>query len=511
MSTFLWVIFFIFAVTSFVPVIRLEQVKSYEKYRVLWYLSIAVFAWSAIMGLSFTVDEPYVIYFLSMLTYPIVFLIVYFMYLSFKAYMGVKTPSYFHIFAISFFILNLVVALTNPWHKWMLDLPLSQNITNASFIDVSRGFFFYIHVWFSYLILAIAFVKVLNYMSKRIHTHDGKFPFNMILICLVIGILLNSIHVFIYTFILDPTYIFIVTTTFVLYTISYRRDFNINLISSSRQYLLEKMREMYVITDDNQVVIEYSENLKDRFKLPYNELETFDEFLAEIKKNVIVFSDTKELSNIVFDPKTCYLHMSKQTFDISKYKTKGMLVLLYDETEDIKLINDIEVIRRRDLMSGLYNRNYLEENRKVFENEHDLLGVILIDIDGLKLRNDYLGHPSGDQFIIKFANAIIELSKKYDDLIPIRLGGDEFLIIVKEATEKKLSEMMVELNHLTENKDLIEHISFSYGVTIKKDISETLTILMRRADLNLYEMKETHKDIKEKIANKIAKKLESVK
>ncbi|MDO9628548.1 MAG: diguanylate cyclase, partial [Acholeplasmataceae bacterium] len=83
-----------------------------------------------------------------------------------------------------------------------------------------------------------------------------------------------------------------------------------------------------------------------------------------------------------------------------------------------------------------------------------------------------------------------------------------FLIIVKEATEQKLSEMMKELDQLTENKDLVEHISFSYGATSKKHISESLTILMRRADLNLYEMKEKHKEIKEKIANELARKLE---
>lgn len=43
MNTFLWIIFFIFALISYIPVIKLEQVKSYEKYRVLWYLSIVVF------------------------------------------------------------------------------------------------------------------------------------------------------------------------------------------------------------------------------------------------------------------------------------------------------------------------------------------------------------------------------------------------------------------------------------------------------------------------------------
>ena len=511
MNTLLWILFFSFALISYIPVIKLEQVKSYEKYRVLWYLSIVVFIWSVTTGLALIVSESISIYYFSMLTYPIVFLIVYFIYLTFKAYMGETTYKFFHYFALIFFIVNLLISMTNPWHQWMLTLPLSSDITNSSFQDVGRGFFFYIHTFVSYIILVIAFIKIFRYMVKRVHTQDGAFPFGMIIICIVLGIQLNIIHVFIYTFTIDPTYLFIVITTFTMYTIIYKRDFNVNLISSSRQYLLKNMREMYVIMDEDQIIIEYSKNLRDRFHLSYKEIKNLDDFIKELKSKAVLFKDKKELDHEPFDPNMCYLHMTKQSFSISRFKSKGTLILLYDETEDIKLIHEIEELRRRDLMSGLFNRNYLEANRKIFEKEHDYLGVILIDIDGLKLRNDYLGHPSGDQLIIKFANAIFELAKEYDDLIPIRLGGDEFLIIVKEADEKKIHEMMKELNHLTESKDIIEHISFSYGATTKKDISETLTILMRRADLNLYEMKETHKEIKEKVANELAKKLDTLK
>lgn len=501
MNTFLWIIFFIFALISYIPVIKLEQVKSYEKYRVLWYLSIVVFIWSLTTGLALIVSEPISIYYFSMLTYPIIFLIVYFIYLTFKAYMGETTYKVFHYFVLIFFIINLIISITNPWHQWMLALPLTSDISNSSFQNVGRGFFFYIHTSVSYIILVIAFIKIFRYMAKRVHTQDGAFPFGMIIICIVLGIQLNVIHVFLYTFIIDPTYLFIVITTFAMYTIIYKRDFNVNLISSSRQYLLEKMREMYVIMDANQIIIEYSRNLRDRFQLSYNEIKNLEDLIRELKSRAVLFKDKKELDFESFDPSMSYLHMTKQNFSVSRFKSKGTLILLYDETEDIKLINEIEELRRRDLMSGLFNRNYLEANRIKFEKEHDYLGVILIDIDGLKLRNDYLGHPSGDQVIIKFAKAIFELSKKYDDLIPIRLGGDEFLIVVKDANEKKISDMMKELNHLTENKDLIEHISFSYGATTKQDISETLTILMRRADLSLYEMKETHKGIKEKVAS----------
>jgi diguanylate cyclase (GGDEF)-like protein len=510
MSTILWIIYFTFAVISFVPVIKLEQVKHHEKYRVLWYLSIAVFAWSVTKGLASIVSEPTPIYYFSILTYPIVFIIVYFIYLTFKSYMDEKVHKIFHIFAISFFVLNLVVSLTNPLHQWMLTVALTQDITNETFAVVGRGFFFYIHTFVSYTILAISFIKIIRYMSKRTKTHEGAFPFGMIVFSLIIGVQLNVIHVFFYTFQLDPTYLFVVIVTFVMYTIIYKRDFNVNLITSSRQYLLEKMREMYIITDNNLVVIEYSKNLKERFQLNYQESSPLEDFLKELKKKAIIYTDIKELNNTPFNQKKLYLHMSSQSFSVSRFKSKGTLVLLYDETEDMKLIHEIEELRKKDLMSGLFNRNYLEGNRRKLEKDNDQLGVVLIDIDGLKLRNDYLGHPSGDTFIIKFANAVLDLANQYNDMIPIRLGGDEFLIVIKKATEDKIEEIMGKLISLTKNKDLVENISFSYGYAVKKYKNDTLTMLMRRADLMLYKMKEDHKEIKERIATELTKKLDAV-
>ncbi|PKK99467.1 MAG: hypothetical protein CVV57_02795 [Tenericutes bacterium HGW-Tenericutes-2] len=510
MSTILWIIYFTFAVISFVPVIKLEQVKNHEKYRVLWYLSISVFAWSATKGLASIVSEPTSIYYFSILTYPIVFIIVYFIYLTFKSYMNEKVHKAFHIFGITFFILNLIISITNPLHQWMLSVTLSQDINNETFAVVGRGFFFYIHTFVSYIILAISFVKIIRYMSKRTKIQEGAFPFGMILFSLIIGVQLNVIHVFFYTFSLDPTYLFVVIVTFVMYTIIYKRDFNVNLISSSRQYLLEKMREMYIITDNNLVVIEYSKNLRDRFQLTYQESSSLEDFLKELKKKAIIFTDIKELNNIPFNQKKPYLHMTSQSFSVSRFKSKGTLVLLYDETEDMKLIHEIEELRKKDLMSGLFNRNYLEANRKKLERDNDQLGVVLIDMDGLKLRNDYLGHPSGDKFIINFANAVLDLSNQYTEMIPIRLGGDEFLIVIKKTTEEKIQEIMAKLISVTQSDDLVENISFSYGYAVKKYKNDTLMMLMRRADLKLYEMKETHKEIKEKIAAELTKKLDAV-
>ncbi len=133
MSTWLWIVFFIFVVISFIPVLRLEQVRSHLKYRVLWYLSISVFLWSVLTTLKYLAIEYYFIYYFSILTYPLLFVISYLLYETFQTYMDKKSSLLFKRSALAFFIINLSVALTNPFHFLFNNLTLTEGISLNDF------------------------------------------------------------------------------------------------------------------------------------------------------------------------------------------------------------------------------------------------------------------------------------------------------------------------------------------------------------------------------------------
>lgn len=93
----------------------------------------------------------------------------------------------------------------------------------------------------------------------------------------------------------------------------------------------------------------------------------------------------------------------------------------------------MQYISTHDQLTGLYNRNYFDEQiRNLYDSDVQAVGIFVCDIDGLKHVNDAYGHVAGDE-LIKIAASIIRSSFSDSDIV-VRLGGDEFSVIVKDCT-----------------------------------------------------------------------------
>lgn len=102
-----------------------------------------------------------------------------------------------------------------------------------------------------------------------------------------------------------------------------------------------------------------------------------------------------------------------------------------------------------DALTNLPNRRALSEYLARFVADAARTGlpfsVIAIDIDGLKKVNDSFGHDAGDQLLRNFAKAIHEAIRGSD--VGLRVGGDEFLILLPRTTEvfaKRVAERLIE-------------------------------------------------------------------
>jgi diguanylate cyclase (GGDEF)-like protein len=85
-----------------------------------------------------------------------------------------------------------------------------------------------------------------------------------------------------------------------------------------------------------------------------------------------------------------------------------------------------------DPLTGIRNRRALEADLAVASNEAQAsgadVGLVMIDVDGLKEVNDMYGHFRGDQLLRRFATALQDSFRTTDGLY--RLGGDEFTIVL---------------------------------------------------------------------------------
>lgn len=493
------IIYFFFMILSLIPVVKLDEVRTNKQYRVLWFLSVLVFTWAILIGFNLISKDIFIIYYTRLLAYPIVFAISYLFFVIFQIYTKHETPRYLHVLAMVFFLIDLVLNLYNSSLLWILSIPYSPDLTREVYLTATRGWFFMLHTVLCYVILLFGFIQMFIYLKRKDRQYKDVFPFPMILISLIMGVTLNIIHLFVYSFEVDPTFIFIVIITFILYMIIYKHDFSVNMILSSKKLLFSKMREMYVIADHHGHVIEYSNNLQERFNQIQLKLgESTKEFYRKIKMNAVIYRDIGEIKDLPFEDKKFYLHIDAQDYRIDRFRENGELILLYDETLSVKMMNEIEEIRIHDQMSKLYSRNFFEENRKKFEKEYERMGLIMFDVDGLKLFNDYLGHEEGDRLIRRFSEILLGLDDVYDDLIAIRFGGDEFVLLVKNASQRKIDDILTHIIDRASSPDVLENISFSHGKTIRRPY-ELLKSMLKRADDRLYQMKVAKKNYKEKL------------
>ena len=156
----------------------------------------------------------------------------------------------------------------------------------------------------------------------------------------------------------------------------------------------------------------------------------------------------------------------------------------------------------RDGLTGLYNRRYLEESLDREESRARRsglpLGLMLLDVDRLKHCNDTLGHAAGDSVLRAVAQHMSSLARGED--IVCRYGGDEFLMVMAQASLSALRERAEKLRRGVQDLEIeydgrrIEGLTLSVGVGIFPDHGESGRAALRAADTALYRAKQAGRD-----------------
>jgi len=144
-----------------------------------------------------------------------------------------------------------------------------------------------------------------------------------------------------------------------------------------------------------------------------------------------------------------------------------------------------------DFLTGLKNRNAFELD--IQNKQDEVLGILIADLNGLKKINDEQGHQIGDEYIRKAATVI----GKCASTCPVyRFGGDEFVVLVPDADDKKMKSLSERILTYEETvpKDCDIPISLSVGYALYDPVQcASLQDVFHEADVQMYKMKNSRK------------------
>jgi len=170
------------------------------------------------------------------------------------------------------------------------------------------------------------------------------------------------------------------------------------------------------------------------------------------------------------------------------------------ETSVSTKIKELEELAMIDTLTRISNRRHLEMviNSKYGEYQREGIpfGILFVDIDDFKKVNDCFGHDAGD-LVLKMVSNTIKVNLRKED-VPGRWGGEEFVIIITNASIAKLENIARKLVMLVDNSSL-ENNGKEIGVTVsiggavleKEDTEKSIII---KADQMMYEVKKSGKN-----------------
>lgn len=152
----------------------------------------------------------------------------------------------------------------------------------------------------------------------------------------------------------------------------------------------------------------------------------------------------------------------------------------------------------RDTLTNLYNHSYYDHCARLFHEKYkagETLGVLFMDLDGLKRINDQYGHPIGNDALIAISRAM----EKCEPTLLIRYAGDEFIILEPKKSKEELLEEAERVIQAVENTRLESvpelRLTISVGLYVGEvKADSTLDEFIMAADKQLYVSKQNGKN-----------------
>lgn len=191
---------------------------------------------------------------------------------------------------------------------------------------------------------------------------------------------------------------------------------------------------------------------------------------------------------------------------------KNLRQSLQARAQNERLITDLSQANKQleefayiDPLTGLTNRRWFQEQADTAlercQRHKRTLALILIDLDNFKRVNDELGHTAGDEVLMTIAKRLKSTFRQTDSIShaqmdAARFGGDEFIVLLEDIksssdVEKAAERVLHEVREPIKTGACSIQPSCSMGIALYPADGNTIAMLIRRADVALYRVKDS--------------------
>lgn len=200
--------------------------------------------------------------------------------------------------------------------------------------------------------------------------------------------------------------------------------------------------------------------------------------ISQIKSLIINFAEmSNKLEQLFFKEKEMNNKLQIQTDELKKSREELKHLAYYDALTD--------------LPNRLYFIEYIKEILEANKDKYLIVAIMYIDLNRFKQINDTLGHEAGDALLKEVAKRFKSISN--NDTFIARIGGDEFVVILKNADKLKAAETASFINRILAdkisiscNKEMDLFTSGSIGISIYPLDSNDINDVIKNADISMY-------------------------
>ena len=415
-------------------------------------------------------------------------------------------------------VITVILAWTNAWHGLVWP-GFSQGSKEANILIYHHGPAYWVFVCYLYLVLLTgAVILVREFLrSKR----QYRYQIGLMLA----GAMIPSFSGLVYLSDINPiphldwTPIGFFFNGCIMVWCIFR--FNLlSLIPVAREALIEQLQDSVMVVNLQHEIVDFNANARCLFHHNGQDLigKNIDPMLPAAVHIEKIHESGLPQQFVLHHSSTVWIELRVSSIYHQPNELAGWLLVFSDITRskhnelELQMVNQqlfqkLEEIRHlqaklqeesiRDVLTGCYNRRYLEDSlqREMSRarREKYQLGLLLLDIDHFKQFNDSYGHLAGDKMLQNLGELFLQKTRSGD--IVCRYGGEEFLIIFPNITTQNLlsrAECLraeVEVFQLEFNACLL-NATISMGIALFPQDGDEKTIL-GAVDQALYIAKST--------------------